>query len=77
MQEVRITKLGSNGQYSQTAKLLPEESEQDASFGQSVSVANGIIAVGAYYQKKMVAEILKIIAVRCIFTKPLMLERSI
>ena len=49
-----LFKLGSNGQYSQTAKLLPEESEQDASFGQSVSVANGIIAVGAYYQKKMV-----------------------
>jgi hypothetical protein len=49
-----LFKRGSNGQYSQTAKLLPEESEQSAYFGQSVSVANGIIAVGANYQKKMV-----------------------
>ena len=49
-----VFKRGTNGQYSEISKLLPEESQAGASFGQTVAVADQIIAVGAPNQKIMV-----------------------
>ena len=42
-----VFKRGTNGQYSEVAKLLPEESQGGAWFGDSVAIENGVIAVGA------------------------------
>jgi hypothetical protein len=42
-----VFKRGTNGQYAEIAKLLPEESQADASFGQTVAVDDQIIAIGA------------------------------
>ena len=42
-----IFKRGTNGQYAEIAKLLPEESQAGAYFGQTVAVADQIIAIGA------------------------------
>jgi hypothetical protein len=46
-----LFKRGTNGQYSEIAKLLPEESQSGASFGYAVAIENGVIAVGAITQK--------------------------
>ena len=42
-----VFKRGTNGQYAEIAKLLPEESQAGASFGQTVAVDDQIIAIGA------------------------------
>ena len=42
-----VFKRGTNGQYSEIAKLLPEESQGGAWFGDSVAIEDGVIAVGA------------------------------
>lgn len=42
-----VFKRGTNGQYAEIAKLLPEESQADAQFGHTVAVADQVIAIGA------------------------------
>jgi hypothetical protein len=42
-----VFKKEPNGEYAEIAKLLPEKSQADAQFGQTVAVANKVIAIGA------------------------------
>ena len=45
-----VFKKESTGEYTEIAKVLPEESQAYAHFGQTVAVADQIIAIGAPYQ---------------------------